>query len=276
VEISLPVTLAVLGAALLHATWNALVKASEDKGLDSVAVAAGSGLIALAVAPFLPAPAPASWPWMAGSTLVHILYFLFIAGAYRWGELSYSYPIMRGGGPMIVAVAGIFLLREVPSIKEAAAIALISAGILAFAHGSHDRRATWFAVGNAIVIAAYTIIDAQGARASGAPVSYTLWFFVANGIVITGLALAQHGAKVPAYFRRFWLRSLAGGACAVGAYSIALWAMTQAPVALVAALRETSVIFAAVIAFVIFKEKLTGQRIAATCAVLAGLVALRI
>jgi len=276
VEISLPVTLAVLGAALLHATWNALVKASEDKGLDSVAVAAGSGLIALAAAPFLPAPAPASWPWMAGSTLVHILYFLFIAGAYRWGELSYSYPIMRGGGPMIVAIAGIFLLREVPSIKEAAAIGLISVGILAFARGSHDRRATWFAVGNAIVIAAYTIIDAQGARASGAPVSYTLWFFVANGLVITGLALARHGAKVPAYFRRFWLRSLVGGACAVGAYSIALWAMTQAPVALVAALRETSVIFAAVIAFVIFKEKLTGQRIAATCAVLAGLVALRI
>ena len=275
-EISLPVTLAVLGAALLHATWNALVKASEDKGLDSVAVAAGSGVIALVVAPFLTAPASASWPWLAGSALVHILYFLFLAGAYRWGELSYSYPIMRGGGPMLVAVAGIFLLREVPSLKEGAAIALISAGILAFAHGNHDRRATLFAVANAFVIAAYTIIDAQGARASGAPVSYTAWFFVLNGLVITGLALAQQGAKVPAYFRRFWLRSLAGGACAFGAYAIALWAMTRAPVALVAALRETSVIFAAAIAFVIFKEKMTGQRIAATCAVLAGLVALRI
>lgn len=269
-------TLAVLGAALLHATWNALVKASEDKGLDTVAVAAGSGLIALAVAPFLPAPAPASWPWLAGSALVHILYFLFLAGAYRWGDLSYSYPIMRGGGPLIVAVAGVFLLQEIPSFKQAAGIVLISAGILAFAHGSHDRRATWFAVGNAAVIAAYTLIDAQGARASGAPVSYTLWFFVANGIVITGLALAQHGARVPAYFRRFWLRSLAGGACAVGAYGIALWAMTLAPVALVAALRETSVIFAAVIAFVIFKEKMTGPRVAATCAVLAGLATLRL
>jgi drug/metabolite transporter (DMT)-like permease len=133
-----------------------------------------------------------------------------------------------------------------------------------------------FAIANAAVIAAYTIIDAQGARASGAPVSYTLWFFVANGVVITGLALMQHGMKVPAYFRRRWLLSLAGGACAVGAYSIALWAMTKAPVALVAALRETSVIFAAVIAFVIFKEKMTAPRVAATCAVLAGLVALRI
>jgi drug/metabolite transporter (DMT)-like permease len=270
------VTLAVLAAALLHATWNALVKASDDKSLDTVAVAAGSGLLALVVAPFLPVPAQASWPWLAGSALVHILYFLFLAGAYRWGELSYSYPIMRGGGPLIVAIAGIFLLREIPSLKEGAAIVLISAGILAFAHGSHDRRATWFAVGNAVVIAAYTIIDAQGARASGAPVAYTAWFFVLNGIVITGLALAQRGSKVPQYFRRFWLRSLAGGACAFGAYAIALWAMTRAPVALVAALRETSVIFAAVIAFAVFKEKLTGQRIGATCAVLAGLVALRL
>lgn len=269
-------TLAVLAAALLHATWNALVKASEDKGLDTVAVVAGSGLIALLVAPFLPAPAPASWPWLAGSALVHILYFLFLAGAYRWGELSYSYPIMRGGGPMIVAVAGIFFFREVPSLKEGLAIALICAGILAFARGAHDRRATLFAVGNAFVIAAYTIIDAQGARASGAPVSYTLWFFVLNGIVITGLALAQQGTKVPAYFRRFWLRSLAGGACALSAYAIALWAMTRAPVALVAALRETSVIFAALIAFLIFKERMTGQRVVATCTVLAGLVALRL
>lgn len=275
-EISLPVTLAVLGAALLHATWNALVKAGEDKTLDSVAVAAGSGLIALALAPFLPAPAAASWPWIAASAAVHILYFICIAGAYRWGELSYSYPIMRGGGPMIVAVAGIFWFNETPSAKESIAIALICAGILAFARGNHDRRATYFAVANAVVIAAYTVIDAQGARLSGAPVSYTLWFFVANGLVVTGLALAQHGARVPAYFRRLWLRSLLGGACALGAYGIALWAMTRAPVALVAALRETSVIFAAVIAFVLFKEKLTALRIVATSTVLAGLVVLRL
>jgi multidrug transporter EmrE-like cation transporter len=130
----------VLGAALLHATWNALVKSSEDKNLDTVAIAAGSGLIALFVAPFLPAPASASWPWLAGSAVVHILYFLFLAGAYRWGDLSYSYPIMRGGGPMIVAIAGIFFFAETPSLKEGTAIALICAGILAFAHGSHFSR----------------------------------------------------------------------------------------------------------------------------------------
>lgn len=274
-ELTLPVTAAVLGAALLHAAWNALVKASEDKQLDTYAVAAGSGLLALIVAPFLPLPAPAAWPWLVGSAAVHILYFVFLAGAYRWGELSYVYPVMRGGGPMIVALTGAFAFREVLQANEWLGVALISAGILAFASGSHDRRATGFALANAAVIGAYTLIDAAGARASGAPVSYTLWFFAANGGVITAMGLAQRGAAVPAYFRRHWLRAAAGGACALGAYGIALWAMTRAPVALVAVLRETSVIFAAVIGTVVFKEKMTRRRLFATGAVLLGLLALR-
>ena len=269
-------TAAVLGAALLHATWNALVKASEDKGLETVAVAGGGGLVALAGVLVLPAPAAASWPWLAASAAVHILYFLFLAGAYRWGELSYSYPIMRGGGPMIAALAGVFVFHEIPSLKAAAAIVLICAGILAFAHGAHDRRATLFAVANAFVIAAYTVIDAEGARSSGAPVSYALWFFVANGAVITAVGLVQRGAAVPAYFARRWGRTLAGGALSVGAYGIALWAMTKAPVALVATLRETSVIFAAAIGALVLKEKFTRSRLAATMAVLAGLIALRV
>ena len=275
-ELTLPVTLAVLGAALLHAGWNALVKASEDKQLDTFAVAASSGLLALALAPFLPVPAPASWPWLAGSAAVHILYFVFLAGAYRWGELSYVYPVMRGGGPMIVAATGVLAFREVLQLNEWLGVLLICAGILAFASGAHDRRATWFALANAVVIGAYTLLDAAGARASAAPVSYTLWFFVANGVVITAMGLAMRGRAVPAYFRRHWLRAAAGGACALGAYGIALWAMTRAPVALVAVLRETSVIFAAVLGAAVLKEKLTRRRLVATGAVLAGLIVLKI
>ena len=275
-ELTLPVTLAVLGAALLHAGWNALVKASEDSELDTFAVAAASGLLALAIAPFLPAPAPASWPWLAGSTVVHILYFGFLAGAYRWGELSYVYPVMRGGGPMVVAATGVLAFREILQLNEWLGVLLICAGILAFASGAHDRRATAFALANAVVIGAYTLIDAAGARASAAPVSYTLWFFVANGVVITAIGLAMRGHAVPAYFRRHWLRAAAGGACALGAYGIALWAMTRAPVALVAVLRETSVIFAAVLGTAVLKEKLTRRRLVATGAVLAGLVALKL
>lgn len=274
-ELTLPVTAAVLGAALLHAAWNALVKGSEDKQLDAYAVAAGSGLLALILLPFLPLPARGAWPWLFGSAAVHVLYFAFLAGAYRWGELSYVYPVMRGGGPMIVAMTGAFAFGEVLQPGQWLGVVLISTAILAFASGTHDRRATVFALANAVVIGAYTLIDAAGARASGAPVSYTLCFFAVNGAVITALGVMQRGAAVPAYFFRHGLRAAAGGACALGAYGIALWAMTRAPVALVAVLRETSVIFAAVIGAVVFKEKLKRRRLVATGAVLLGLVFLR-
>jgi drug/metabolite transporter (DMT)-like permease len=207
---------------------------------------------------------------------VHILYFLFLAGAYRHGELSYVYPVMRGGGPMIVALGGAVAFNEILSLEEISGVALICAGILGFASGSHDRRATFFAVANAVVIAAYTLVDGQGARASGAPVSYTLWFFVANGIVITAVGLAQRGREVPAYLRRHWGRAAVGGACSAAAYAIALWAMTRAPIALVAVLRETSVIFAAAIGALLLKEKFTRRRLFATGAVMLGLAALRL
>jgi len=274
---SLPVTLAVLGAALLHASWNALVKASPDKQLDTVGLAASAGIVALLLAPFLAIPARDSWPWLASSIVVHILYFMFLAGAYRWGELSYTYPIMRGGGPMIVALVGAFALGEVLPWKETLGIVLICAGILAFASGKHDRRATLFAAANAVVIAAYTLIDAEGARSSGAPVSYTLWFFVANGVVITAMGGLRRGAAtVTAYLRRHWLRTGIGGICSLAAYGIALWAMTRAPVALVAVLRETAVIFGAILGALFLNEKMTRRRLAATGAVMAGLIALRL
>ena len=273
---SLTVTLAVLGAALLHAGWNAMVKAGPDSQLETVTIAASSGLIALALAPWLAAPAPESWPWLLGSALVHILYFMFLAGAYRWGELSYTYPVMRGGGPMIVALVGALALGEVLPLLETLGVLMICTGILGFASGTHDRRATLFAAGNAVVIAAYTLIDAQGARASGAPVSYTLWFFALNGLVISAYGVARRGRAVPVYLYRNALRAALGGACALGAYGIALWAMTRAPVALVAVLRETSVIFAAGIGALVLKEKFTRRRLLATAAVMAGLVALRL
>src|SRR5437763_13176170 len=230
-DISLPVTLAVLGAALLHATWNVLLKSGEDKELETISIAVGSGLLGLVAAPFVPAPARASWPWVAASAAVHILYFVFLAGAYRWGELSYTYPLMRGGGPMIVALVGALALGEVLPLHETLGVLLICVGIFAFASGRHDRRATGFALANAVVIAAYTLIDGQGARASGAPASYTMWFFTANGVVILGYGLARRGAAVGAYWWEHWRRALIGGACAVGAYGIALWAMTRAPIA---------------------------------------------
>ena len=275
-EVSLPVTLAVLGAALLHASWNVLVKSGADKELETVNIAIGSGLVALVVALFLPAPARESWPWVAGSAAVHILYFVFLAGAYRWGDLSYTYPVMRGGGPMIVALVGALVLGEVLPLHATIGVLCICAGVLAFASGKHDRRATAFALGNAVVIAAYTLVDGKGVRLSEAPASYTLWFFVANGVVIAIYGWLRRGRAVNAHFAATWRRALVGGSCAVAAYGIALWAMTRAPIAIVAVLRETSVIFGAAIAAVVLKERFTRRRLAATGAVMVGLIALKL
>jgi drug/metabolite transporter (DMT)-like permease len=275
-EITLPVTLAVLGAALLHASWNVLVKSGADKELETFNIAIGSGLVALVAALFLPPPARASWPWLAGSAVIHILYFVFLAGAYRFGELSYTYPVMRGGGPMIVAVVGALALGEVLPPGPTFGIVLICAGIFAFASGKHDRRATAFALSNAVVIAAYTLVDGQGARLSGAPLSYTLWFFVANGVVIAIYGWLRRGRAVAGYFGGTWRKAILGGSCAVAAYGIALWAMTRAPIALVAVLRETSVIFAALLSAVFLAEKMTRRRLVATGAVMMGLVVLKL
>ncbi|MGH8707997.1 MAG: EamA family transporter, partial [Burkholderiales bacterium] len=208
-EIPLPVALAVLGAALLHAGWNAFLKSGADKELDAIGIAVGSGAVALAAAPFMGVPAPASWPWLGLSAVVHIAYFRLLAGAYRWGDLTFSYPIMRGGGPLMVTVAGVAVFGEVLPWAETAGVLLISAGILAFAtHTAHDaaaqRKSLLFALGNACVIAAYTLIDAKGARASGAPVAYALWFFVANGLVMLALGCLQRGAAAPRHLLRRW------------------------------------------------------------------------
>jgi drug/metabolite transporter (DMT)-like permease len=276
VEISLPVTLAVLGAALLHASWNALLKGSADKQLDTVAFSIGSALLALAIAVWLPAPARAAWPWLAASAAVHILYFAFLANAYHWGDLSYAYPIMRGGGPVIVALAGAALFGEVLPLAPTIGVALVCAGIIAFAAGRAHPRATAFAVGNALVIAAYTVIDAKGARSSGNPIAYALWFFVANGIVLYAWSGWRRGAALPRHFAVNWPRILVGAALTTGSYGVALWAMTRAPVAVVAVLRETAVIFGAFIAHFWLKEKLTRRRLVATGAVMLGLVALRL
>jgi drug/metabolite transporter (DMT)-like permease len=275
-EISLPVTLAVLGAALLHAGWNALLKSSADKQLDTVAISVGAGIVGLAVAVWLPWPAESSWPWLAASAAVHILYFVFLAGAYRWGELSYAYPIMRGGGPVIVALAGAAVFDEVLRPVPAIGVVLVCAGIVAFASGKADRRATLFAVANAVVIAAYTLIDAKGARASGSPIAYTMWFFVANGIAIFVYGGLRRGAEVPRYLVRNWHRIVIGAVLTTGSYAVALWAMTRAPVALVAVLRETSVIFAALFGALFLGEKFTRRRLVATGAVLTGLIVLRL
>lgn len=272
------VFVAVLAAAFIHAGWNVLVKGAADKLSMTLSVALGAGLIAMAVLPFLPLPAPASWPFLGASVLLQSVYYLLIARAYRIADMSLAYPLMRGAAPLVVALSGAVLFGETLAGGEWLAVGLISAGVLALTLGAFRQplaaKGAVAALCNALVIAAYTLVDASGARLSGAPISYTLMLAVLTGLVTVTMALV--GGARPRLGAQTLALGLAGGAATTLSYGVALWAMTQAPVAPVAALRETSIIFALALSRLAFGEKVGGRRIAAALLVVAGVAALRL
>jgi drug/metabolite transporter (DMT)-like permease len=268
--------LVVLFAAVLHAAWNAMVKGSSDKLLSTVMVTTGSGLIAAPLLLFTGLPPPASWIWLGASTCCQMAYFLLLAQAYQHGEMSQAYPLMRGTAPLLVAAASAPLLGDVLSAAQYAAIALIAGGVLAMAiSSSSSRRSTLYALANSVMIACYTVIDGIGVRASGAPLAYTLCLFALTAVAMLLAVLPQRARLLP-YFRSHWNIGLLGGACTMASYGLALWAMTRAPVAAVAALRETSILFATLIAVFILRERVSSQRLAAVAMIGAGAVAMRL
>lgn len=274
-------TLLVLGAALMHASWNAIVKSSESKLLEIASIAIGASLMCLVALPFLPLPAPASWPWLGASVVLHFLYFTALVGAYRWGDLSHTYPLMRGLAPMLVALAGVAVLKEHLTSAIWSGIGLISVGVVAPMLLQRQRqdttiRATLIAVANAFIIASYTLVDGVGARLSGNALSYCLWLFVLDGLPIAALALAMRGREVWRYAGARWKPCMIGAALTVASYGIVLWAMTRAPVAAVAALRETSVVIAALIGTTFLNEPFGRWRIPGAILVMSGVVALRL
>lgn len=277
---SFEVSFAVLFAALLHASWNALIKGSADVLLKTAAIVFTAGLVTLPFIFVLPPPAPASWPYLAGSLLTHVLYYYFMVQAYRAGDLSLAYPLMRGTAPLITALLGAALLRELPGPITLLGIVLISAGIFALSYRPLDHRparaAVGFALANALVIAIYTVIDGTGARLAGNVWSYIVWLFVLDMIPFTLFVLATRRRDFIAFMAAQPWKSLAGGAASAGAYAIALWAMTKAPVAMVAALRETSVLFAALIGARMLHERLTPLRWLGVAVVVAGVMALKL
>jgi drug/metabolite transporter (DMT)-like permease len=276
----LEVTLAVLGAAAAHATWNAMIKSSRDVLLDLTLVTFLAGVAALPLLAFVAPPARASWPYIAASVLTHIAYYVALVGAYRAGDLSHGYPIMRGLAPLIVSVCGLAWLGEAPSATVWAGVLLICGGVLSLGlvgfHWRESRVSTRWAFANALIIAVYTLIDAAGVRASGSPAGYVLWLFVLDALPFPLMVWMSRKAELVSYARRFWPRGLVGGVLSAGAYGIALWAMTRAPVAAVAALRETSVIFAALIGAWLLKEGHLARRVAGAVTVAAGVIALKI
>lgn len=276
---SLPVFAVVLFAALLHATWNAIVKKGDDSSLTSFLVAGGAALAAAAALPFLPQPNRGSWPFIAASAVLQIAYFVLIARAYRLSDMSLAYPVMRGAAPLLVAVSTTLGFGAPLSPFAWVGIAVLCGGMLVLAaegmKGTAKRGLT-AALLNAAVIAGYTLIDGMGVRRSGAPAAYTLWVFLLTGLPLIGWAVACHGPVFLAYARRNAGLGLIGGIGSAVSYGLALWAMTQAPVAVVAALRETSVFFGFLIAAFVLKERVRVLRVLGVAGIMAGAMLLRL
>lgn len=269
---------AVLLGAALHAGWNAVVKGGRDTLLTTILLASASGIIAVLVLPFVAQPAPASWPYLAASTVAQVVYFLLVAAAYRAGDMSQVYPLMRGTAPVLVAIIGAAWLGEPLPVGAWLGVALISAGVLGLAVGRRGgaRPAVIVALANALVIATYTLIDGAGVRLSGAPAGYAMWLFVLNALPLAAWALATRRAALFAYARTNLPVGLIGGLGNLGSYGLALWAMTRAPIATVAALRETAILFAMAIAALVLREPIGPTRLAAAVIIVAGAASLRL
>jgi len=265
----------VLLAAGLHAGWNALIKINDDR-LVAMAILAGStALISVGMLPFVPLPAPAAWPYLLVTSFIHLGYMGFLVLAYAKGDFGQVYPIARGAAPLMTAIIGLVVLGEHLSIVQWTAIVLITGGIISLAiHGigsiTHNLKSVGYAFATAAFIAVYTVVDATGARLSGNVHSFALWLFFLHGFPLFALTAWRRGSDLWPSVQANWKGAALGGAMSLVAYWIVLWAMTVGTVAPVAALRETSVIFATVIAALFFKEGFGWQRVMAAAVVAFG------
>ncbi len=272
--------LAVLAAAVMHAGWNAIIKSGGDPFVTVTHVSLFSGSTALLLLPLVDIPKPAAWIWIAASALFHTVYRFMIIGAYRAGDMAQVYPIMRGAAPMLTAIGTALLIGEVISATGFAAVVCLSVGVFLMSMkggrvGELNSTAVGFALGSACCTCAYSLADGYGARVNGSAPSYALWMFVGNMLAMQVMALVMRGSGVYATLPKTWGLSLGGGLMSMSAYFIVIWGMTQAPIALVAALRETSVLFGALIAWAVLKEPLTGWRVLASVLVLGGMALLK-
>jgi drug/metabolite transporter (DMT)-like permease len=271
--------LVLIGAAL-HATWNVIIKSGPNKQLDTILVTGGGAVLAFLSLPFVPLPDRACWPYLGMSVAIHFAYFNLIALAYRTGELSVAYPIMRGSAPPLTALAATAFVGDPLSTGAWVGIVLISAGVLtltgdSWRSGGTPPASALFGFLNALVIVAYTMVDGIGVRRSGNPFSYIAWLFFLIPLPLLCMPLVRARRAFAAHIRLRWKSGLVGGLCTAASYAFALWAMTVAPIALVAALRETSVIFGTVFASLFLKERFGVLRYVAANAVMFGAIAMK-
>ncbi|MGW5589583.1 EamA family transporter [Streptomyces sp. NPDC003857] len=270
------VTLAVLLAAVTHASWNAIAHRITDKLVGFTLIAGGGMLIGLAMAVFASFPAPAAWPYLIASAIIHIAYYALLMRSFRLGDFGQAYPIARGTAPLVVTVLAAVFAHEVPDGWAAAGIAVSCAGLTGVAlWGLRGRRPDWAAIGAALAtgltIAAYTVVDGLGVRASGSSLGYIAWLMAIQGVVIPLYAAYRWRGQLLPTLRPFAMLGLLGSALSVAAYALVLWAQTKAELAPIAALRESSIIVGAAIGAVFFKERFGAPRIAAAGLLVVGI-----
>ncbi len=275
------VFIAVLTAAALHATWNAIVKGGADQFTSMGAVVLGHMPLALVAVVVSPLPTLASLPYLFAGIALHVGYQMFLMYSYRAGDLTQVYPIARGSAPLLVALFSVFALGVVLSGAEILAVAIIGAGILSLAvvrrvDGARNGQAAMLALTTGCFIAAYSLVDGLGARVAATPLGFFGWLSLGNSVVFVAILTG----RAPGVLRDIATRGrrvfLIGGSASFIAYSLVVWAFTQAPIALVTAMRESSIVIALIIGVVLMKERLDLARLASTMAVLLGVVLLRL
>ena len=279
---SFDVFFAVLAAAVMHAAWNAMIKQRLDRFLSITSMSFWMGALSLVCLPFFPVPQGFTWFWIILSAMLHTGYKIYLIRAYDSGDLAQIYPLARGAAPLITALAGVLLLSEILSPMMAVGIVILCMGIglMAARGGAMLERLSATAISNALItslfIASYTLTDGVGARTAPTASSYAIWMFVIDGCLMCIFCLSMRGRQ--AYFQMLpECRSGAvSGALSLGAYWIVIWAMTKAPIAAVAALRETSILFAVLISVLFLKEKLTRWRLISCALIVVGVIALRL
>jgi drug/metabolite transporter (DMT)-like permease len=276
----------LLMAALMHASWNAILKSDQSDRLATFGVIMTTGTVmGLCAVPFLPWIEPAAWKYLASSVLIHVLYYTFLLKAYSYGDLSHTYPIARGLGPLLVALVSGRFIGEHLRVQDIAGVLLLSFGLIALAMplrnvvprpGSRHGLATLFAALTGVTIAAYIIADGLGVRSAGPTfqhrLSYIAWLCVVEGPWLLVLAIALRPRTVWTHLRRTWWRGVIGGVIANVGYGIAIYALVLGPMAHIAALRETSVLFGALIGTLLLGEPFGRRRVAAAFVIVVGLV----
>jgi drug/metabolite transporter (DMT)-like permease len=270
----------VLGAAFLHAAWNALVKVNADRLIMVAIMMISQAAVAILALPFVEFPTSASWPYIWASTALHTAYFVFLVMAYRYGDLSHVYPIARGSAPLIVAVVSVVIVGETLNRQATLSVFLVGLGIMSLtltrgASGFREPKAILYALGTGVFIAGYTVVDGLGTRLSDSAHSYIFWLNIFDGIPITILAFCLRRDQILVQVRASWKLGVLAGIVSLLAYWVVIWAMTLAPLALVSAVRETSMVFAVLFGVFFLKERLNLARLASTTITLLGAVMLK-